>query len=136
MHLYAFLCRPLSDLRVPSFRERRVVEIVSNRANFLRFVNLLHNLQAVPIKVVQPSPKCLNFLVQLIQRLNHELHAIVGEVGIVLGDDLLGSEDENGRDFLVAQDLQDEGGVVEETQVSVEDKYIHFTGGIEPRDLK
>ena len=88
----------------------------------------LDNLHAVAVKVVEPASKGVHFPVQLIERLNHELHAVVREVGVVLRADLLRREDEDGRDFLVMQDLQDQRRVVEETQVAVEDKYIHFTG--------
>lgn len=44
------------------------------------------------------------------------------EVSICLRVDLLRGEDENWSDFLVAQDLEDERRVVEETKVAVEDK--------------
>lgn len=57
----------------------------------------------------------------------------MGKVRILGGFDLRMMEDENGSDRLVLEQLQEKGGVVEEPQVAVEEKDIHYThSGVAP----
>lgn len=46
----------------------------------------------------------------------------MGEIRVVLRDDLLGSKYENGSDFFVLNELQNQRSVVEEAKIAVEEK--------------
>ena len=46
----------------------------------------------------------------------------MGEIRVVLRDDLLGSKYENGSDSFVLYELQNQRSVVEEAKVAVEEK--------------
>lgn len=86
----------------------------------MSFVNVLKHIHVVAVEIVKLAPKGLYLVRKLLQCLYHELDTIVRKVRVCLRIDLLGSKDEDWCYLLKPQQLHDQGGVVEETKVSVE----------------
>jgi len=82
----------------------------------------LQNINAVPVEKIELSAVGFDFLAEFAQSFDHELHAVVGEIRVVLRDDLLGSKYENGSDSFVLYELQNQRSVIEEAKVAVEEK--------------
>ena len=80
------------------------------------------NINAVSVEKIEFSSVGFDFLAEFAQSFDHKLHAVVGEIRVVLRDDLLGSKYENGSDFFVLNELQNQRSVVEEAKIAVEEK--------------
>ena len=80
------------------------------------------NIDTVPVEKIELSAVRFDLLAKFAQSFDHKLHAVVGEIRVVLRDDLLGSKYENGSDSFVLYELQNQRSVVEEAKIAVEEK--------------
>ena len=64
-------------------------------------MNLVEDLEVVPIKIVHLSLIRLHLLVEVFERLDHELNAVGGEVLVMVWVYLFGGEDKCWDDFLL-----------------------------------
>lgn len=80
------------------------------------------NINAVSVEKIELPSVGFDFFAEFAQSFNHELHTVVGEIRVVLGDDLLRSKYENGSDSFVLYELQNQRSVIEEAKIAVEEK--------------
>ncbi len=80
------------------------------------------NIDTVPVEKIELSAVRFDLLAEFAQSFDHELHAVVGEIRVVLRDDLLWSKYENGSDSFMLYELQNQRSVVEEAKIAVEEK--------------
>lgn len=64
-------------------------------------------------------------LTQLLQALDHELCTVVTEILVFLGVDLGLVKDENRSHLVIFLYLLDEGSVIYDAKITVEEEYIH-----------
>jgi hypothetical protein len=123
--LDAFLLPPLLDLLVPGLRKGGVVVVEVNRSYFVFLMDLLQDLKIITVEEVKLALEAGNILFEFFEAVDHELHTVVGKVGVLLWLDLRGVEDEDRSDFLVPQHLLYQRGVVDQSEVPVEKEQIH-----------
>jgi hypothetical protein len=92
---------PWNDFLVPFFCIRRIVQVKADGVDLEFGVNLVEDLEVVPIKIVHLSLIRLHLLVEVFERLDHELNAVGGEVLVMVWVYLFGGEDKCWDDFLL-----------------------------------
>jgi hypothetical protein len=129
INIYSCLFAPLLDLLVSGLGEGSVIIVKKDGLNALLLVESLKHFQIVPMEKVQLAFQFLNVPPQFLQALDHKLHAVVGKVRVLLGVDLRWVEDEDWSDLLVLADLPQEGGIIDDPKVAVEEEDIHIMVG-------